>query len=122
MSRERTRDNRTCLPSDLPRIIVDAKLFGRVLTNLISNALKFNRAGGKVVIIVGTDAERGLIIEILDSGVGIAEPDMRKAMAPFGQVDGGLARKYEGRGTGLPLATAAVELTGARSRCIASWV
>ena len=40
---------------------------------------------------------------MIDTGIGIAEKDIAKAMAAFGQVDGALNRKYAGTGLGLPL-------------------
>jgi signal transduction histidine kinase len=45
-----------------------------------------------------------------DTGIGIAESDIAKAMAPFGQVDSSLSRKYEGTGLGLPLTRHLVDL------------
>jgi two-component system cell cycle sensor histidine kinase PleC len=50
--------------------------------------------------------------EVKDSGIGIAPKDISKAMAPFGQVDSALNRKYEGTGLGLPLTKKFVEIMG----------
>jgi len=49
---------------------------------------------------------------VTDSGIGIAADDIATALAPFGQVDSKLARKYEGTGLGLPLSNAMVKLHG----------
>ena len=51
-----------------------------------------------------------------DTGIGIAEKDQDKALAPFGQVDGDLNRKYEGTGLGLPLTKALVKMHGGTFR------
>ncbi len=50
---------------------------------------------------------------MIDPGLGLARDDRPKAMAPFGQVDSALSRKYEGTGLGLPLTRALAELHGA---------
>ena len=55
----------------------------------------------------------GFVIQVIDSGSGIAPEDMATAMTPFGQVDSALSRKYEGTGLGLPLTKALAELHGA---------
>ena len=52
------------------------------------------------------------MIEVQDTGVGIAPKDISKVMATFGQVENKLSRKYEGTGLGLPLSKKLVELMG----------
>ena len=49
---------------------------------------------------------------VSDTGIGIAAEDIPRAMAPFGQVDTRLSRKFEGAGLGLPLAKSLTELHG----------
>jgi signal transduction histidine kinase len=51
---------------------------------------------------------------VTDTGIGIAAENIGKALAPFGQVDSDLARKFEGTGLGLPLSQRLVELHGGR--------
>jgi signal transduction histidine kinase len=53
-----------------------------------------------------------LAVTVKDSGIGIAEEDIPTALAPFGQVDSSLARKYAGTGLGLSLTKSLVELHG----------
>jgi len=55
-------------------------------------------------------------VTIADTGVGIAEADLPRIMEPFVQADGGLARKQEGTGLGLPLSKRLVELHGGTLR------
>jgi two-component system cell cycle sensor histidine kinase PleC len=50
--------------------------------------------------------------EIRDTGIGIAAADVPIALAPFGQVDSALNRRYQGAGLGLPLAKGLAELLG----------
>ena len=56
--------------------------------------------------------DSGFVIQVADTGIGIAPEDISKALAQFGQVDSDLNRKYEGTGLGLPLTKALVELHG----------
>jgi signal transduction histidine kinase len=82
----------------------------QIILNLLSNAIKFTPDGGTVTLAV--DAEQDLRINIADTGIGIAEADIEKALAPFEQIDRSLNRKYEGTGLGLPLARSFVRLHG----------
>ena len=63
-------------------------------------------------LVAGREREGGLILSVVDSGIGIPADKIAVALAPFGQVDASLARKYEGVGLGLPLTKRLVELHG----------
>jgi signal transduction histidine kinase len=89
----------------------DEKRLRQILYNLISNAIKFTRSGGKVQVSVGLRDEC-LAIEIADTGIGMAQAEIPYALERFAQVDSRLNRKYEGSGLGLPLAKDLVELHG----------
>ena len=56
------------------------------------------------------DPNGDFVLSVADTGIGIAEKDLPKAMAAFGQVDGALNRKYAGTGLGLPLVRLLTEL------------
>lgn len=91
----------------------DAKKLKQILLNLLSNAVKFTPAGGSVTVTAWYNvAGDSLSIEVKDTGIGIAPKDISRAMAPFGQVDNALSRKYEGTGLGLPLTRKFVEIMG----------
>jgi signal transduction histidine kinase len=96
----------------LPAFWGDEKKLRQVLTNLLSNAIKFTPPGGSVRLDALHVPDGGVAIRITDTGIGIAPEHMSAAMAPFGQVDGSLARTYEGVGLGLPLAKHLVEMHG----------
>jgi len=99
---------------DLPRLIVDRQQMRRVLSHLLSNAVKFTPDGGRVSVDVEDEGDGGLLLVVSDTGIGIAPEDLRRAFEPFAQVDGALSRRYEGLGLGLPLARAIVEAHGGR--------
>ena len=96
---------------DLPRIRVDEKRLKQVLLNLLSNAIKFTPAGGQVRIKAHRRGD-DVAIDVADTGIGIAAADVPTALERFGQIDGRLARKYEGTGLGLPLSKRLMELHG----------
>ena len=60
--------------------------------------------------IVKNIEKKQIYVRIIDTGIGIAESDIPKALSSFGQVDNSLSRKYEGTGLGLPLTKKLVEL------------
>jgi signal transduction histidine kinase len=89
-------------PEDLPLLWVDPKHIRQILLNLVSNSVKFTPEGGSVDVRLVLD-DQGLSLIVKDTGIGMNPEDVPKAMAPFGQIDSSLARKYNGTGLGLPL-------------------
>ena len=102
------------LPDTLLLLRADERKLKQILMNLLSNAVKFTPAGGEIVIRVRVERERALIIEVSDTGIGIAPKDIVRALSPFGQIDTRMSRRYEGTGLGLPLAKALAELHGGK--------
>ncbi|MBI3676237.1 MAG: hypothetical protein HY243_06430 [Proteobacteria bacterium] len=96
----------------LPSLFADARRVRQILLNLLSNAVKFTPCGGRIAVRACL-VPQGLSLAVCDTGIGIAEADIPRALERFGQVDGTLARKYEGMGLGLPLAKGFAELHGA---------
>ncbi|GGD05842.1 response regulator [Aquisalinus flavus] len=79
------------------------------LREIISNAVKFNRNGGHISVIVHED-ETNVSLRIADTGVGMPESTVARAMEPFRQGDEELSRQFEGIGMGLSLAHAIANL------------
>ncbi|MCH8000544.1 MAG: PAS domain S-box protein [Proteobacteria bacterium] len=100
------------LSQDLPSLWADERKLKQILVNLLTNAIKFTDAGGKVTLRAWCRRDSGFVFQIIDTGIGIAAEDIPKALSQFGQVDSDLDRQYEGTGLGLPLTKALVELHG----------
>ncbi len=100
------------IAADVPQLHVDNRKFKQILINLVSNAVKFTLAGGRVVVRAKTASDGWLVVEVADTGPGIAPDQLEHVLDPFVQVDSGLDRKFEGTGLGLPLSRAMVEQHG----------
>ena len=96
----------------LPPLRADAARLKQAVNNLLSNAVKFTGPGGTATVRARHMADGGLVLQITDTGVGIAADDIPKALARFQQIDSGLNRMHEGCGLGLPLAKSLIELHG----------
>jgi len=94
----------------------DAEKLQKVLTNLISNAVKFTPEGGKIGIDVKRDAAHDLSqavyaeIAVTNTGDGIPEDKLEHVFDRFYQVDGSSNREYEGSGIGLALVKELMDL------------
>ena len=104
----------TQMPDVPPLLFCDRLKLKQILLNLLSNAVKFTPAGGTISAMVEIDPERGFIIAVKDTGIGIAEADLPRVMQPFVQVDSALSRAHNGTGLGLPLVAVMTELHGGK--------
>ncbi|MEO0470538.1 MAG: ATP-binding protein [Bacteroidota bacterium] len=98
------------------RFYSDQTKLGQIMTNLISNALKFTHSGFVAINIhhVPTmphqSEQSGLCFEIIDTGIGIPPEKLDTVFQSFQQVDGSISRKYGGTGLGLTIVKSMVEL------------
>ncbi len=103
-------------PSVPPVIIGDEQRLAQVITNLLSNAVKFTPEDGAIRFSARAQAGEGdeciLLVEVSDTGIGIAEGQQAKLFTSFEQADGGISRKYGGTGLGLAISKSIVELMG----------
>ncbi len=96
----------------IPKVVTDAHRLSQVLTNLISNAIKFSDHG---IIQLTIDLKRvgnqkaNLIVDIQDNGIGISEENQKNLFKPFSQGDSSIARKFGGTGLGLALSKRIIE-------------
>jgi len=96
-------------PTDL-EVSADELRLGQVLLNLVSNAVKFTPEGGQVTVWAGLALSGEVVISVADTGIGMAQEDIPRALQPFGQIDNSLSRPHGGTGLGLPLALRLIEL------------
>jgi signal transduction histidine kinase len=112
MARRAEIDCQSEIANDLPRFFGDAAKLRQILINLLSNAVKFTPSGGKISVAVEQNPDGGVAIRVSDTGIGIPCEKLPLALAPFGQVESGLDRRYAGTGLGLPLTKRLIELHG----------
>jgi len=100
---------------DEPYAVLDAdrSKVKQVMSNLLSNAVKFSPPGGRVALTTARAGDR-LLIDVEDSGIGIHPDDQQRIFEAFTQVDGSLARQYQGTGLGLTLVKRFAEMHGGR--------
>jgi PAS domain S-box-containing protein len=98
-------------PQDEVALKADPTRLKQILLNLLSNAVKFTPAGS-VTLTTGSEADGSFIFRVADTGIGMSEENMAKALLPFQQIDNSLARRYEGTGLGLTLTKSLAELHG----------
>jgi two-component system cell cycle sensor histidine kinase PleC len=82
-----------------------------MVLNLVSNAIKFTNAGGKITVAVqqyGPDIK----VSVTDTGIGIPAADLPRLSQPFEQAAGSHDRNYEGTGLGLALTKSFAEMHG----------
>ncbi len=99
---------------DVPRHIeTDPIRLRQILSNLISNAVKFTETGEvaiRVTIETSTDQSCKLAFSVHDTGIGIAEESLPRLFKSFSQVDASTTRKYGGTGLGLAISKRLTEL------------
>jgi len=95
-----------------PHLVTDADRLEQVLTNLLSNALKFSPSGGRVELLVEAGSSEHVRFSVLDQGPGIAEAELGLLFGRFQQLDTGDERRRGGTGLGLAISKAIVEQLG----------
>ena len=87
----------------LGQLMLDAGRLKQVLYNYLSNAIKFTPEGGLITLRASVAGARHFRLEVEDTGVGIAAPDLPRLFTAYEQLDAGSTKKYEGSGLGLAL-------------------
>ncbi|MDR2952434.1 MAG: response regulator [Treponema sp.] len=121
--RAKEKNQRTVvnLNSNIPQfIIADELRLSQVITNLMTNAIKFTPDSGKVELnaekldnadgMPSADGAITLRIEVADSGIGISPEQQKKLFTSFTQADSGTTKKFGGTGLGLAISKRIVEL------------
>ncbi len=82
------------------------KIFGQIL----DNAIKYTPKGGVTIALRKDEKENMIILQVIDTGIGIAEKYLPKIFDPFSQEESGYTRTYEGNGIGLTIVKKFCEL------------
>ena len=93
------------------KLMISEQILRQILLNILSNAIKFTKAGDIVRLSVKSQANGDLAIRIHDTGVGMSKDDIMVALAPFGQVTNQFPDhcQEQGAGLGLPLVKAMMD-------------
>ncbi len=101
------------VPRERVRAPADAERLSRALMNLLTNAHKYGREGGRIRVLV-RQAEEEALLGVEDDGPGIPEADQERIFDRFYRSESLATRRTPGSGLGLPIARAMVELHGGR--------
>ncbi len=104
------------MAGDVPLALIgDSLRISQILTNLVSNAVKFTHTGSitvKTVCLIKTAEFAELQFSVIDTGIGISQDNIDKLFTAFTQADGSIAREFGGTGLGLAICRRLVELMG----------
>jgi signal transduction histidine kinase len=97
---------------DLPVIETDKGKLRQVMVNLLTNAIKYTPAKGRVLLTAKRNEQKGvLVLVVSDTGVGMTAEDLHSVMKPYHRIPRG---DEEGSGLGLPIARKLVEMMGGK--------
>ncbi|MCJ7514905.1 MAG: PAS domain-containing sensor histidine kinase, partial [Dehalococcoidia bacterium] len=101
------------IPAALPEIEADEERLRQVIVNLLGNAIKFSKDGGKITVKAGAEDGK-VLVQVTDSGIGIPEEAMEHLFERFYQGNGSITRTYGGSGLGLFISKQIIEAHGGR--------
>ncbi len=98
------------------KIISDEQRLAQVITNFLSNAVKFTPENGIITLSAGCDNVSDQLckvhVSVSDTGIGMDEEQQSRMFQPFSQADSSITRKYGGTGLGLVISKRIVEMLG----------
>ncbi len=93
-------------------IIGEKHAVKQMLLNLMSNAIRFSADNSYIMIDAELDHDQNLRVSITDTGIGLTDAELEKALSPFGQINNDHSRDTSGTGLGLTLVKSLIELHG----------
>jgi CheY-like chemotaxis protein len=93
-------------------VVVDPGKLKQILYNYLSNALKFTREGGRVVVCAKAEDADRFRLAVEDNGIGIRPEDIARLFSEFQQLDASASKAYQGTGLGLALTKRIVDAQG----------
>ena len=106
---EQLRNKVASQRTNLPALYGDSRRINKAIGHLIANAVKFTPAGGAAVVQARV-AETALLIEVMDTGLGISPEARQRIFDCFSQSETQLGRRFEGVGLGLTYVAKVVAL------------
>lgn len=97
--------------SNVPEVFGDRDGIERVITNIVTNSIKYTPESGNIKVYVGA-VHDDAYIKIIDNGIGIPEEDLPRVFERFYRVDKARSREMGGTGLGLPIAKEIIEANG----------
>jgi two-component system phosphate regulon sensor histidine kinase PhoR len=104
------------VPDDLPKVRANDKLIDELFTNLISNAIKYTSVNGRVEVSLSRKPNDCVLLEVSDTGIGIAEDDLPRLFTEFFRTDNAKAFAEEGTGLGLAIVKEILDRMGGTIR------
>lgn len=102
-------------PPDLPPVHADRERLTQIIMNLADNAFNYSKAGGVITLRARVDpAQKEMVIEVSDSGIGVAPEDQDRLFDRFYRGEDELVLATAGTGLGLPIARQLAEMHGGR--------
>jgi PAS domain S-box-containing protein len=112
-AQEKSIEIASYVDAQLPRWVVgDVVRLRQVLLNLAGNAVKFTEYGGVMIVAERGAAQNEIVVEVRDTGIGIATDAQLRVFDEFEQADGGAARKFGGTGLGLTISKRIIDGMG----------
>jgi signal transduction histidine kinase len=99
------------VPATLPKVYADPNRLVQILTNLISNAIKYTPEKGTITI-QATHTENQARVEVVDNGIGISADDQAKLFSQFFRSESLAVREQTGWGLGLNVTKRLIEVMG----------
>ncbi len=102
----------------MPQVVGESLAIKQAMMNLLSNAVKYTPKAGRISLTYELQRNGDLQVSVSDTGIGLDEHEIKKALSPFGQLNNELSRSTSGTGLGLTLVDSLMRLHGGEFRLI----
>ncbi|MBL0848633.1 MAG: PAS domain S-box protein [Candidatus Liberibacter ctenarytainae] len=94
---------RTSFSNNTSQIFADLRSIKQIALNILSNAIHFTPSGGQIIISTSCINDKGVVLHVRDTGIGMTHGELEQAKKPFGQIPNTEQMRGAGTGLGLPL-------------------